>query len=298
MRLYFHLPNVAPRPRRVVLKCLVQTIALLTSSVTVAIADPLTVPVSASGTYLFVDKGPPGYDVASPATTISLSQLNFYSNIPIKNQYVGLFAQGSFQYINYPPDFVYNASLGAVFSSSVSGFIAPGSGSNVAPFVSLPTYQANIPTDIPQDFLVPSGGFNNFAAARVPSGASKLSFTVNDSYFSDNTSINLNVTAFTLKDAVDDGDLAVSPNTAPSGALKGAITATYTPGLTLSAQDMAELGGYVHFNWLQIITSFSYDGKVTNDFAPFGETVRATGVDPLLGVDGADNTALPDWSEG
>ena len=163
-----------------------------------ASADPITTPVDPAGTYLATDF----FDSAGTPTNVPLSKLNFYSNLPISSQFVGLFANGGLRYGIYPSNVINNSPLGSVFSSN-AGFLPSPLLINSGLITTIPSYYIGRSTDIPQDFFVQSGSYSDFAIAKVPKGASSLLFTVNDSHFEDNSSIDLNVTAFTLKDAVD-----------------------------------------------------------------------------------------------
>ena len=111
--------------------------------------------------------------------------------------------------------------LGGVFRGS-GQFLAPGQGSIVSPFVSLPSFFGNIPTDISQDFTVPAAPFIRL---RVPPGATQILFTSGDSFFSDNTDPN--------------GDLAVeiSRDTTPRHPLVGVVIDIYSGALGRAPSD-------------------------------------------------------------
>ena len=49
-----------------------------------------------------------------------------------------------------------------------------------------PTYYNNLPTNIPQDFLIANGQYNNYIDVTVPAGALYLFAAASDSYYSDN----------------------------------------------------------------------------------------------------------------
>jgi hypothetical protein len=147
------------------------------------------------------------------------------------------------------------AALGAVFTNSGGAFLSPGVGTIAAPFNSLATHPNGRATNIPQDFTVPSVGFNNFAIAQVPNGASQLKFTVNDDYFSDNFNIGLQVGAFTLEDVLKDAVQVHTSKPSLSG-INTAITAEFKPGLGLTLQQAASLGGFTGFNWIQTVESW------------------------------------------
>lgn len=61
--------------------------------------------------------------------------------------------------------------------------MAPAKSGQEQPFVTQPTYFGNWPTDIPEDFFVPTA---KETIVRVPAGAVKLKFTVDDSAYNDN----------------------------------------------------------------------------------------------------------------
>lgn len=99
----------------------------------------------------------------------------------------------------------------------------------------------------------------------------------------------------TFQDVMD-GSLTIDDRSTP-----GVMFANILPMNRFSIDDAARLGGYDHFNWLQNITSFEFEGETRTVFDPFplGVLSRGTGLDPLLGGNAgqfADNSPLY-WNE-
>jgi hypothetical protein len=66
--------------------------------------------------------------------------------------------------------------------------------SDGAPVFTLPTYNGNLQTDIPQDFSISALGASKFTPitqVTIPAGANYLFVTINDSYYGDNYSTDL-----------------------------------------------------------------------------------------------------------
>jgi len=135
--------------------------------------------INPAGTYLFIDTKYDGYSAPS-----SMDLLSLYNNQNIKLQVgdlIGFEQVGNFQPgVNYTDDF---HILGAVFKGP-TGFLFPGPLTTAEPFYSIPTDHRGIPTDIPEDFSI---YFNSTVYAQIPEGATQVLFSVNDSYFIDNS---------------------------------------------------------------------------------------------------------------
>jgi hypothetical protein len=103
----------------------------------------------------------------------------------------------------------------------------------------------------------------------------------------------------TFKQVVNGADLVPIEDYSGPGTMGAQFNIPANFGLNV--QQVANLGGYDHFNWLQTITGFSYNGVPESSIAPFGLSVlgRPTGLDPALGGNlgrRADSFA-PYWNE-
>jgi hypothetical protein len=112
----------------------------------------------------------------SPGQQIQIERLGFY------NAFGGL-----------PED---GRSLLAVFSSS-DILLAPSSPNRVpgalsagGSFFSPNTWNGNLTTDIPQDFVIDDGSTTGSTTLQIPGGAGYIFFSVSDSYFTDNADQN------------------------------------------------------------------------------------------------------------
>jgi hypothetical protein len=82
----------------------------------------------------------------------------------------------------------------------------------------------------------------------------------------------------------------------------GGIDAEFQPTLPIGLTNAALLGGYTHFNYLQMITKFQYNGKDEDYISPFGFSSigRGVGLDPLPGGNSIlqpNDSADPYWDE-
>jgi hypothetical protein len=98
---------------------------------------------------------------------------------------------------------------------------------------------------------------------------------------------------------VNSDSLSVLTDFSGKGSIGAQLSIASSFGLSLS--QVAQLGGFDHFNWLQNITGFSFNGAPRTSIAPFGVSLvgRSTGVDPALGGNFgqfADNLP-PYWNE-
>jgi hypothetical protein len=98
---------------------------------------------------------------------------------------------------------------------------------------------------------------------------------------------------------INKDSLTVIPDFSGPGSIGAQISIPSTFGLSL--QQVTQLGGYDHFNWLQTITGFSFNGKPMTSIAPFGISAlgRSVGFDPLLGGNfgSIDDNYPPYWNE-
>lgn len=177
--------------------CICATILIFSSNLIAQVEESPTyfVKVDPKGTYLFTNRNPyhPDPDVqktipkdyANSPSVFDLTQLYNHPVFPLQEgdvltfELVGYFQAGDQHTDTY-------ASLGAVFNNYHTN-LSPGSYTNAGPFPSPPTYHNGWPTDIPQDFYIPNG---RVVYAQVPKGATRILFTVWDSFFSDNSDPN------------------------------------------------------------------------------------------------------------
>ena len=110
-----------------------------------------------------------------PPTVLTLSDIGLSPGDFIALQCTGTFSAG----VNYPNQ----TGLGACFFAG-SKPVSPGSFGQQEPIFTPPTWPNQLSTDIEQDFFVPQ---NREIIVRVPERASRLAFSVPDSYFDDNS---------------------------------------------------------------------------------------------------------------
>ena len=150
--------------------------------------------VNPKGTYLYTDSHDIDYDThnnpplwqtyPNPPSEIDLTTL--YSDPElllqegdiIEIQAVGEFQCGQAQFGCTDT----NKGITGVFSDGVR-FLYPGVLSDNLSVVTIPTYADHVPTDIPQDFLIPQ---DSYAKLQVPFGAKKILFSPLDSNFANN----------------------------------------------------------------------------------------------------------------
>jgi hypothetical protein len=141
------------------------------------------IPVNVRATYLRTSNDPQ----ATPAPGIPISALGLAAGQWCEIHTVGAYSQSGAD--NY-------RSLLAVFSNGVvllpDGQVnrVPGALSAGPAFRSNNTYYSNLPTDIPQDFVVSYNGVTNGVVVRVPAGATHVFFTIDDGYVSNRTDPN------------------------------------------------------------------------------------------------------------
>lgn len=245
-----------------------------------AVSEPLFQNINPAGTYLFVDTTASIPDVKVAPTTVAIDSLNLSTKRPVDQQYIGLQNLGAFQ---AGLEFADNAdSMNGVFSSE-AGLLSPGEGGNFNPVSTLPSDVRGLPTDIPQDFTIPHRSSQQLAVVRIPVGATSIQFSPNDSFFRDNSDPNgdYRVKIVTLQDVINNDAITLDKDCCGIGSMGAAIL----PQNGITIQQAAQLGGYDHFNWLQRITKFEFEGEVRSSIEPFGLSFlgREIGLDPLIG---------------
>ena len=148
------------------------------------IAFSAIVSIDPRATYLKIEDDP-----AQTPFAFALSALGVSPGDLIRVDRLGFYKAASFI-----PDT--GSSLLAVFSGSAT--LLSGTNLNRVQdaidagndFVSSDTLNNNLSTDITQDFAVDDGSTFSFVQLQVPIGATHIFFTVNDSYFTDNSDPN------------------------------------------------------------------------------------------------------------
>ncbi|MBI5865508.1 MAG: hypothetical protein HZB38_13570 [Planctomycetes bacterium] len=170
--------------------------ALASSLAAIASAD--IHPLSPTATYLRTNNDQP-----TPALTISLANRSLNPGDWITITALGDFNVGS----AYADQYV---SMIGVFSSSPTLLAnseltrVPGAIEAGPDYVTTPTWNGNLPTDIPEDFAIGLNDLQRSITIEIPGGASWLVVGILDSHFGDNTD--------------PDGDLAVGINAVPEPA--------------------------------------------------------------------------------
>ncbi len=139
--------------------------------------------VDPQGTYLNTSYD---FDV-HVASSFELSDMFKDTTYPLKEgDLISLVSVGAFSYSAWISDSLVS-DICAVFADYSNHPIKYGDLTTAPPCYTLATNNGNNSTDIPEDFQL-----NNFSTvyAQVPVGAKRIRFTVNDSYFSDNTDAN------------------------------------------------------------------------------------------------------------
>lgn len=126
--------------------------------------------VDPKGSYL----APKGELKCGPPTTIALASIGAVPGDYLSFQTVGSFSAGS--------AFPNQNGLGAVFAAG-NGLRASGDFGQQSPIMTPATWPKNIPTDIAEDFFIPSDAP---VLVRIPEGATSVQFSVPDAMFSDN----------------------------------------------------------------------------------------------------------------
>lgn len=129
--------------------------------------------VDPQGTWLFVDNS--SGDSKRTPTTITLRAIGMNPGDRLRLTEIGsLFYQGA----GGPT----SSEMIAVFASSTGTFLPPGPGAPVNFVSTRPTFPNGLPTDIPEDFAIPTNGVEVI----VPTGATAILFGTNSSFWSDN----------------------------------------------------------------------------------------------------------------
>jgi murein DD-endopeptidase MepM/ murein hydrolase activator NlpD len=115
-----------------------------------------------------------------PPTALTLAELKLGAG-----DYVGLQAFGRWYWGSQTgPGAPTSDSLGAIFADNQGHFLAPAKSGQEEAFRTPPLWHSGEPTDITQDFSVPT---DRETIVRIPAGATKILFEVNDSAFGDNS---------------------------------------------------------------------------------------------------------------
>jgi hypothetical protein len=159
-------------------QCSLTSLLLLLAA---AIASGATISLDPRATYLRTEG-----DTALDAVAYPLSSFGI-----VPGDYIQIERQGFYTPLSsgYPDS---NRYLDAVFSGSavllsydnpnrVQDAVAAGTG-----VITPNTWIGNLPTDIPQDFVIDDGSTFSSVELQVPAGARYIFFTVNDSLFGDN----------------------------------------------------------------------------------------------------------------
>lgn len=159
--------------------------------------------VSVHGTYLYTDTTVGWRDIANdknypdvklPPSSVSIETLMNDPYIRLKPRDILILESVGAHQASVPPSTDTDSTLAGVFYGN-GGFIYPDTTFEeistdsipfVGPFRSQNTCNQGHPTDIPQDFYIPSQP----AKVRVPAGAKELQLTVDDCYFADNSDPN------------------------------------------------------------------------------------------------------------
>lgn len=137
--------------------------------------------INSPATYLHTNGESPFW-----AQAIDLNAAGFFAG-----QTVFISRAGSFNHLGGPNPIDFG--LSAVFSSN-SGILPPGAPNRIpgaiaagTPWISPNTLIGNVPTDIPEDFMVDnSTGTANGVLMTIPAGATHIFASAIDNYFTDN----------------------------------------------------------------------------------------------------------------
>ena len=234
------------------------------------VTPPIFVKVDPQGTYLFTYNDVTRGNGVHPPSRASLSAFNALpgTRLKLQMQQVGAFLC-SYPEFNNPACQVANTQgMAAVFVDAQGGYLAPAPGGSQGPVVTPPTMVNSIPTDIPEDFFVPS---LSTIEVVVPDGAVSLYFSPLDRFFSDNS------------DAGGNYGVLIGSIPAFNLSVSGPLTVTQPPGTTPP-----------QYNDISLL--------LANEQARFSVQISATGLDDsetrTVGVAlVADDEDIVDWQD-